>query len=155
MKTRTKWRDKLDNPNLPKLLPVPPRMQGRFGTGTMLIPSARDVQAFIESVPTGTVTTISRIRQCLAEQYLADVTCPLVTGLFLRILAEAAEEDVRDGRTAVTPYWRVVKDDGSMHPRFPGGVEQQARRLHDEGVDIVRSGSGKAPRAVMRSHAVA
>ena len=31
MKTRKRWREKTDNPNLPKVVAIPPRMHKRFG----------------------------------------------------------------------------------------------------------------------------
>jgi hypothetical protein len=144
MKTRKSWREKLENPKLPKVVAIPPRMQKRFGTGTILVPHPREVDDFIRTVRKGSVTTTSRIREFLAEKHLADTTCPLTTGIFVRIAAEAAEEDARDGKSRVTPYWRVLKDDGSLNPKFPGGVEQQAKRLRAEGHRVL-AGAGKRP----------
>ena len=144
MKTRKSWREKMDNPNLPKLVAVPPRMQKRFGAGTMLVPSPGEVEAFIRTVRMGSVTTVSQIREFLAGKHSADVTCPLTTGIFVWIAAEAAEEDASSGKAKITPYWRVVKDDGSLNPKFPGGVKQQAERLRAEGHRIV-PGTGKRP----------
>ena len=43
-----------------------------------------------------------------------------------------------DGKTSIAPYWRVVKDDGSLNPKFPGGVERQARRLRAEGLPVLK-----------------
>src|SRR5258707_831741 len=129
MKTRTSWREKMDNPGLPKIVSIPPKMQKRFGTGTMLIPSPRDVDALIRTVSKGSLVTVSKMREFLAGKYSADVACPLTTGIFVRIAAEAAEEEARAGKAGVTPYWRVVKDDGSLNPKFPGGAERQAERL--------------------------
>ena len=40
----------------------------------------------------------------------------------------------------MTPYWRVVKDDGSLYPKFPGGVERQRRYLKSEGLAVRRQG---------------
>ena len=134
----------MDNPNLPKLVAIPPKMQKRFGTGTMLVPSPREVEAFIRTVHKGSVTTVSKIREFLAGKHSADVTCPLTTGIFVRIAAEAAEEDASTGKSKITPYWRVVKDDGSLNPKFPGGVQQQAERLREEGHRIL-PGTGKHP----------
>jgi len=135
----------MHNPNLPKLVAVLPNMQKRFGpSGTMVLPRPLDVDAYIRSVPPGSVATMSQMREFLSEKYLADTTCPLVTGIFVRIAAEAAEEDASGGKTEITPYWRVVKDDGSLNPKFPGGVERQARRLRAEGHRII-PGTGKRP----------
>ncbi|HEV8145543.1 MAG TPA: hypothetical protein VGP79_04150 [Bryobacteraceae bacterium] len=149
MKTRKSWREKLENPKLPKVVPIPPRMQKRFGTGTILVPHPREVDDFIRTVRKGSITTASRIREFLAGKHLADTTCPLTTGIFVRIAAEAAEEDARDGKSRVTPYWRVLKDDGSLNPKFPGGVAQQAKRLRAEGHRILPASGKRPPRIAM------
>lgn len=148
MKTRKSWREKLDNPNLPKVEKIPQRMRKQLGTGTMLIPSPRDVDALIRTVRKGDLITVARLRQDLAARYAADVTCPLTTGISVRIAAEAAEEEARAGQTRITPYWRVIKDDGSLNPKFPGGVEVQAARLREEGHTIDRT--RKVPRVVLK-----
>ena len=62
------------------------------------------------------------------------MTCPITTGIFVRIAAEAAEEQLEQGIERVTPYWRVVRDDGSLIARFPGG----AARLRAEGHDFAK-----------------
>jgi len=146
MRTRKSWREKMENPNLPKVVDIPPKMQRRLGRGTLLIPSPRDVDAAIRHIPKGTVRPVSKIRADLAARYATTSACPLVTGIFVRIAAEAAEEDAREGNTRITPYWRVVKDDGSLNPKFPGGVERQAERLREEGVAVV---AGKADRRTL------
>jgi 6-O-methylguanine DNA methyltransferase, DNA binding domain len=149
MKTRKSWREKMDNPNLPKVVAIPPRMRKRFGAGSMLIPSPREVDAFIRTVRKGSVTTVSRMREHLAAKYSADVTCPLTTGIFVRIASEAAEEEAAAGKTRITPYWRVVKDDGSLNPKFPGGVARQTQRLRAEGQRIVAGSAKHPPRLAM------
>jgi hypothetical protein len=114
-------------------------MRKRFGEGTMLIPRPLDVDAMIRTVKKGSLVTQSEIRTALAGRFHADVTCPICTGIFVRIAAEAAEEDARAGKQRVTPYWRVVRDDGGLLEKLPGGVEAQARRLREEGHTIDRS----------------
>jgi len=136
----------MDNPNLPKVVRIPAKMRKTCGMGTMLVPSPRDVDAYIRTVPKGRLVTVKRIREALAGKFAADVTCPLTTGIFVWIAAEAAEEAAREGKTRITPYWRVVRDDGSLNPKFPGGVEAQAERLRDEGHRI--DTSRKIPRVI-------
>lgn len=137
--SRVPWREKMERPQEPKLVQVPPKMS-RFGKGMMLIPTPRLVDAIVRTVPRGRLVTVGEIRRRLAADFSADVTCPLTTGIFIRIVAEAAEEDRANGRKRVAPYWRVIKDDGSLNPKFPGGVEQQARYLRGEGWALARRG---------------
>ena len=133
--SRIPWRMKLEKPSvqLPKIVRVPPKWRKQYGTGTMLIAHPLEVDALIRKVPRGKLVTVARLRECLARKHRTSTTCPLTTGIFVRIVAEVAEEDRRAGKTRFTPYWRVVRDDGSLNEKFPGGVKQQARRLRAEG----------------------
>lgn len=99
----------------------------------MLIPKPLDVDALIRTVPRGKVLTLTGLREKLARAAGADVTCPMVAGMFVRIVAEAAAEDVRDGKPRVTPWWRVVRDDGGLFEKLPGGPTAQAEHLEAEG----------------------
>ena len=148
MKGRKSFREKMDNPSLPKLVAVPQKWRERYGKGTMLVPSPREVDDLIRKVPRGRLTTVSQLRDSLAHAHGADVTCPLTTGIFVWLAAHAAEEAAREGKHRITPYWRVVKDDGSLNPKFPGGARHQADLLAEEGHRIA-AGKGKRPPRVV------
>jgi hypothetical protein len=143
--SRTRWREKLEKPQDVKVVQIPPSMS-RFGQGTMLIPTPMLVDQLIRKVPKGRLITGGELRRKLSRDFKTDVTCPLTTGIFVRIAAETAEEDRANGKRRLTPYWRVIKDDGSLNPKYPGGVESQARNLRAEGFDLARK--GKSSRVV-------
>ena len=143
-KSRKTWREKLEKQQEPKIVDIPPRWTKRYGEGKMLIPKPLDVDALIRKVGQGELVTQSQIRERLAKNSEADITCPLTTGIFIRIVAETAEEDLQLGKKDVTPYWRVIRDDGSLNEKFPGGAEAQSERLREEG-HIVEPGKGKKP----------
>jgi hypothetical protein len=109
-----------------------------FPAGRMLIPSPLALQQVVQRVPMGRVITLHALRQALAKRFAADYACPLTTGIFLRIAADAAEEERLDGATTIMPWWRVVRDDGSLFEKLPGGVNRQARALVGEGVAVER-----------------
>ena len=137
--SHTRWREKLEKPQEPKVVQIPPTMS-RFGEGTMLIPTPMLVDALIRKVPKGKLITSGELRRKLAADFATDVTCPLTTGIFVRIAAEAAEEDRASGKRRLTPYWRVVRDDGGLNPKYPGGIDSQARNLRAEGFTVMRKG---------------
>lgn len=142
-KKRKTWREKLEKEEgLPKIVDVPEKWQKRYGKGKMVIAKPLDVDALMRKIKKGKLATITQIRERLAKDYEADVTCPLTTGIFIRIAAEVAEEDLREGKKQITPYWRVIRSDGSLNEKFPGGVKAQAERLREEG-HAVSSGKGK------------
>ena len=137
--SRTRWREKLEKPQEPKVVQIPPKMS-RFGKGTMLIPTPMLVDEMIRKVPRGKLIIGSELRRKLASDFATDVTCPLTTGIFIRIAAETAEEDRANGKRRLTPYWRVIKDDGALNPKYPGGADSQARNLRAEGFTVARHG---------------
>jgi alkylated DNA nucleotide flippase Atl1 len=144
MKSRKPWREKMDRPA--KIVAIPPRMQKRFGRGKMLIPSPIDVETVIKRTPRGRVVTLSEIREKLASAAGAKVACPMVTGIFVRIVAECAAEEAQAGKSRIAPYWRVVRDDGSLNEKFPGGPAAQADHLEAEGHTIDRTGKLRVKR---------
>ncbi|MEP7106643.1 MAG: MGMT family protein [Ferruginibacter sp.] len=132
------WREKLEKEMIPKFVEVPEKWARRIGHGKMLVPSPLLVDAAIKRVPLGKLATVNTIRDYLAEEYKADMVCPLTTGIFLNIVANTAEEDRTKGQIEITPWWRVLKEGGSLNPRFPGGVIRQAKYLKQEGFNIVK-----------------
>lgn len=135
MTRKTAW-EKLQTPQQAKIEDDP--------RGKMLIPRPLDLDALVRAIPRGHLATVTQLRERLARDHGADFTCPLTTGIFLRIVAEAAEEQRAEGKPEIAPYWRVVKEDGSLNEKFPGGAEAQAARLREEG-HAVLPGRGKKP----------
>ena len=117
-----------------------------MGGKTMLVSTPRDVDALIRTIPKGKVATSAQLRQRLAHDFGAECACPTSTGIFVRIAAEAAEEDRAAGAKRITPYWRVIAKDGSLNEKFPGGVKAQAANLRAEGFGIEPATGKKAPR---------
>ena len=141
MYKRKSWREKLaDDKDLPKVAPVCGKMSTRWGTGTMVIPAPREVDAIMKRVPAGKLITINEIRSLIAKSHGADIGCPITTGIFAWIAAHAAEESRADGETRITPYWRTLKSGGELNPKYPGGVESLRKRLKKEGHEIVTRG---------------
>lgn len=140
------WRMKLEqeHPNHRKISPIPPTRQKRLGKGTILIPQPKKVEALMRKVRKGKLATGSWIRVRLAEEAGATVSCALTTGIFINIVAHAAEEDRSAGKKRITPYWRTIKDDGKLNDKYPGGVRAQAAKLREEGFTI-QAGKGKQP----------
>ncbi|HKV95743.1 MAG TPA: hypothetical protein VJW20_24590 [Candidatus Angelobacter sp.] len=145
--SRVPWRQKLERQQEPKIVDIPARMQARFGKGRMVIPKPLDVDALIRRVPKGKLVTVLQLREELARRSRVDVACPLCTGIFVRIVAEAAEEERRAGKKTVTQYWRVLSSDGRLNPKFPGGLNLQRHMLSGEGHKIQKA-LGKKPPAV-------
>jgi hypothetical protein len=120
------WREKLaDSKDLPK---------------TMVIPSPAEVDEVMRRVPKGRLATINEIRTCLAKKHGTDIACPMTTGIFAWIAANAAEEAKTEGKKDITPYWRTLKTGGELNPKYPGGIPALKKLLAAEGHKVVKKG---------------
>ncbi|MCJ7424061.1 MGMT family protein [Candidatus Bathyarchaeota archaeon] len=138
MRKSKTWREKLEKAQEPKVVETP--------KGKMLVPKPLDVDAMLRRIEKGKIITLNQLRAKLAKDFCADYTCPLTTGIFVWIAAETAEEDLKAGRKEVTPYWRIIRNDGSLNEKFPGGAEAQAARLKKEGHAILPAQDKKPPK---------
>jgi hypothetical protein len=141
MRTRKSWREKLaDGKDLPRVEKVASGMSSRWGAGTFVIPAPLEVDAIMKRVPPGKLITINEIRTALAQKHHANFGCPITTGIFAWIAANAAEEAAAAGETDLTPYWRTLKAGGQLNGKYPGGVAAGRTRLLAEGHKIVKRG---------------
>ena len=90
----------------------------------------------IEKVPAHKLITTSLLCQKLTQQFNVQGTCPVTTQKALQAVAHDPSSEVA--------YWRVIKANGGLMTRFPGGAEGQAERLRKEGFAL--DGRGKAPK---------
>ncbi|MEK7780497.1 MAG: hypothetical protein AAB370_03220 [Verrucomicrobiota bacterium] len=141
MKKKKSWREKLaDDKGLPKVGPVTGKMSQRWGTGLMVIPAPREVDALMRQVPKGCLVTINELRAALAMKHKAGFACPITTGIFSWIAAHAAAEAEAEGAKRITPFWRTLKTGGEVNPKYPGGVSALAKQLRSEGHKIETKG---------------
>ena len=85
----------------------------------MLIPHPQDLLELMGSIPEGKVISATTLRACLAKTYGTEITCPMVTGIFMNVVAQAAEEDRAAGAAQITPYWRTLRANFELNPKYP------------------------------------
>ena len=135
------WTEKLkDSKDLPKVEKITDKMSKRWGTGTVVIHAPMEVDEMMRRVPEGKIITINEIRATLARKHKATIGCPITTGIFAWVAANAAEEHRQKGKSNITPYWRTLKTGGIINPKYPGGVEAQKKLLEKEGHKVVQKG---------------
>lgn len=137
---RKTWNEKLHHspPGYPKKAGIPESWAKKTGKGKMIILTPLIIDEYIRKIPKGRLATINSIREHFAKLYKVRTTCPITTGIFTWISAWAAEEKRAGGAKRITPYWRVLKEGGKLNPKYPGGVERQAKTLSGEGFQIVK-----------------
>jgi alkylated DNA nucleotide flippase Atl1 len=140
-KKKKSWQEKLaDSKNLPKVVKIEGKMSTRWGTGTVVIPAPIEVDEIMKKVPKGKLITINQIREILAKRHCATIGCPITTGIFAWVAANAAEEMAKEGKKTLTPYWRTLKIGGEINQKYPGGVAAQKKLLEDEGHKVIQKG---------------
>lgn len=140
-RVKKSWQEKLaDDKGLPEISRIDEARTPRWGKGTFVIPAPRMVDALMQRVPKGKLTTIDAIRQELAWQHGTTIACPLTTGIFAWIAAHAAAEAEAEGKKKITPYWRTLKAKGELNPKYPGGLAELKARLEAEGHRVVMKG---------------
>ncbi len=141
MGKKKSWKEKLqENKGLPKIVTLEGRMKEKWGEGTMVVPSPMDVKEIMDSIPAGKLITVAEIRSALARKFGATIACPLTTGIFTWIVANAAEEERMEGKKDITPYWRTLKSGGVLNDKYPGGAGAHKKLLEEEGFRVVEKG---------------
>ncbi|MDA1273764.1 MAG: hypothetical protein O2960_06900 [Verrucomicrobia bacterium] len=135
------WREKLaDSKGCPKVCPIDDTKSKRWGTGTFVIPAPMEVDGLMRHVPKRKLTTIDYLRKALATRHGATIGCPLTTGIFAWIAAHASAEAEAAGVKRSTAYWRTLKSNGELNPKYPGGIEGLKERLVSEGHTVIQKG---------------
>lgn len=140
MKPKTTWQAKLLSPAHPEVKEGPDAWNHKFGGNRMLIATPMEIDKIVRAIPEGQIMSIPELRMELAEAFGADYTCPLTTGIFFRIVAEASEELFAEGKTDRAPWWRVVGEKGELNPKLPGYPEKQITCLEQEGWKVKQKG---------------
>lgn len=102
----------------------------------MLVPTARQVDDLIRSIPEGVEMDVRALRTALAVEHGAEVTCPVTIGYHLRTVAEAANEDLERGiaLSDVAPFWRVLGAETPTTGRLSFGAQFVALQRKREGL---------------------
>lgn len=108
----------------------------RYGGSRMFFAPPLYYDEVMKRVPEGKVVTTKEIRSYLAENNDADFTEPMTAGAFIGIVAWASEQRTDDK----VPYWRTLKANGEINPKFPGGIEKQKQLLAAEGHTFITKG---------------
>ena len=108
----------------------------KYGGGRMYFAPPIDYDRIMRLVPFGKLLTVGAIRDYFARQNGADFTEPITAGIFVSIVAWASFQRKDDE----TPYWRTLKANGELNPKYPGGIKAQKEMLEKEGHTIIQKG---------------
>lgn len=126
-----------DSKDMPKIVEITDEKSiEKYGGKRMYFAPPLDYDKVMRRVPKGKVITVGDIRTYFAAQNNADFTDPITAGIFCSIAAWASFQRTDDK----TPYWRTLKNNGELNPKYPGGVEEQKKLLEAEGFTIIQKG---------------
>lgn len=94
------------------------------------------VRDYMKAIRKGTTRSLVDMRADLAQSNKADGTCPLTSSIFARIAAEAAIEEMEDGKPAnkITPFWRLIDEKSPIAKKLSCGPAFIARMRRNEGI---------------------
>jgi hypothetical protein len=132
--SRQAWSEKLRKDAEPGVKPLDRRFAGHVPGDLMLVSTPWAIDRRIRRLRPGTAITVAQFRDRLAKSAGADFTCPLSTGIFLRIVAEAALEQRDTGTPAegITPFWRVIEPDSALAKKLSCGPQFISRMRRAE-----------------------
>lgn len=132
---RKSWQEKLNIDRKPVIEKADKSFSGIQAGQIMLIPTPKLVDAYIRQIPEGKHVDVNTIRKDLAAEYHAEVTCPLTMGIFLRIAAEAAYEQYKQGVSLnqITPFWRVINEKSPTAKKLTFGIQFLKAQRKKEG----------------------
>ncbi|ESX68792.1 MULTISPECIES: hypothetical protein [unclassified Mesorhizobium] len=131
------WTDRLNTPGINGITPSPRTIADVVEGQPMLVPTARQVDAFICAIPEGMDMDIRALRTALAIEHGAEVTCPVTIGYHLRTVAEAANEDLERGMALgdIAPFWRVLDASTPTTRKLSFGAASVAAQRKREGLE--------------------
>lgn len=126
-----------DGKDMPKIVEITDEKSiEKYGGRRMYFAPPLDYDAVMRQIPEGKLITVGDIREYFANRNDADFTDPITAGIFCSIAAWASFQRPNDK----TPYWRTLKANGELNPKYPGGVEEQKKLLEAEGHTIIKKG---------------
>jgi hypothetical protein len=99
---------------------------------TLVLPTTQIIDDYIRAIPKGKQKTIAEFRKETAKKFKADKTCPVMTNMNLKIVAELSAENIENKYPAetVSPFWRLIKPGDPITKKlsFSDGLITQLRK---------------------------
>jgi len=137
MTTRaTSWKAKVAVPREPKHVTLEADFAGLPAGTRMFVATPQIVEEHLRRIPRGESRSIQAFRNALAQAHGCEAACPVSTAVFVRMVAEAAWEDIVAGQTAieVAPFWRVVAPGSAIGKRLAAEAGWIAAQRATEGI---------------------
>ena len=134
MAMKKTWLDKLNETKEPKIKRIDIDFADIPAGSNMLIATPKIIDNYIQEIGVGKRIDTKTLRKDLALAHNADYTCPVTTGIFLRIVAEANYEKLQQGKhlEEITPFWRVIEPNSTLAKKLTFGQDFLLQQIEKE-----------------------
>lgn len=134
MAKKKTWLDKLNEKKEPQIKRIEIDFADIPAGSNMFIATPQLIDRYIRNIGFGKRTDLKTLRKDLALEHSADHTCPVTTGIFLRIVAEANfEKYQQEGNIEeITPFWRVIQPNSTLAKKLTFGQEFLVQQINKE-----------------------
>ena len=115
-----KWREMLAKAKSHKIVLLAKDFAGIKAGTKMYVATPQIIDRYLRAIPFGHSRTVEQMRLELAREHQCAATCPVSTAIFVRISAEAALEDLAEGKPLdqVAPFWRLLEPEAKIAQRL-------------------------------------
>lgn len=119
------WTEKLSQAKEPITKRIDKAFAGMPAGCLMYISTPQEINTYVRNLRPGQLVFPKQLRAQLAQAHAADHTCPVTTGIFLRIVAEAALERLSETKNIgdITPFWRAIDVNSPLAKKLSCGPE--------------------------------
>ena len=137
MMAKKTWIEKRDCNKSFKIKTIDKKFADISEGSKMLIATPQIIDDYVNHIPFGKSTELATMRKDLAIEYKADKTCPVTTGIFLRIVSEASFEELNAGKDIqkVTPFWRTVNPKSKLAEKLECGIDFIEKQRENERIE--------------------
>ncbi|MFM7316754.1 MAG: hypothetical protein ACKO85_19375 [Isosphaeraceae bacterium] len=135
-KNKKTWIEKRDQLKKHEIVTLEKSMLGMAPGTRLLIPTPLMIDSYVRDTLPGQFLTLAELRRTMANDHGAENACPLVTGIQLRIVAEAALDEIRSGTelSKVAPFWRVIHPGSPLAKKLGDGMNILVKIQNEEKV---------------------
>lgn len=119
------WQQKYDS-DRPHEVKVIDKKFADMPAGTrMFIATPKIIDDYVNHIPKGVQVNLLTMRKDLAAEYDAEMTCPVTTSIFLRVVSELAFENYQKGMSIdeITPFWRAMNSKMPIAKKLSCGID--------------------------------
>jgi hypothetical protein len=119
------WAEKYQTRTKPEIKRIEKSFADIPENSMMLIATPQIIEDYLKQIPKGKSVNLTTLRKDLALEYNAEYTCPVTTGIFLRIVSEANFEQLQQGKdeNEIAPFWRIVNEKMPLAKKLSFGTD--------------------------------